>query len=47
MIEIIQDNQNKDRPQRMVEKFHSMVYLGNKMADEIDEWKLIHREKIR
>lgn len=42
MTEIIQDNQNKDRPQRVVEKFHSMVCLGNKMADEIEEWKLIH-----
>lgn len=45
MIQIIQDNQNQDRPQRVVEKFHSIVCLGNKMADEIKEWKVIHGGK--
>lgn len=36
-MEINQDNKNKERPQRVVEKFHSIMCLGNKMADEIED----------
>lgn len=46
MIEINQDNKIKERPQRMVEKFHSIMCLGNKTADEIEDWNLIQRGKI-
>lgn len=31
---------------RVAEKNHSMVFLGNKIADESKEWKLIHWGKI-